>query len=101
MGASKSYGVITVGSVATSLTAGEVALYSTTYKKPPQKVICTVEDAPIRVRWDSAAANVSTIVGHLLNIGDILELEGITDIQNFRTIASTATSASLKVTYEY
>ena len=56
----------------------------------------TVEDNPIRVRWDGG--NPTTAIGHLLQSGDQLKLDFTADIWHFRAIA-TGGNASIKVTY--
>jgi hypothetical protein len=56
----------------------------------------TVEDNPIRVRWDGTAP--TTTEGHLLQSGDQLKLDFTADIWHFRAIATGANS-KLRVTY--
>jgi hypothetical protein len=56
----------------------------------------TVEDNPIRVRWDGTAPTTSE--GHLLQSGDSLKLDFTADIWKFRAIATGANS-KLRVTY--
>ena len=57
----------------------------------------TVEDNPIRVRWDGTAPTTSE--GHILQSGDTLILTGGFDLYNFKAIATTSSAAVLKVTY--
>lgn len=56
----------------------------------------TVEDNPIRVRWDGTAPTTSE--GHLLQSGDSLKLDFTADIWKFRAIA-TGANAKIRVTY--
>ena len=57
----------------------------------------TVETAQIRFTLDGTAP--TTTVGHLLNAGDVLELDSNADIVSFRAIRTGATSATIHVTY--
>lgn len=72
-----------------------VSLTSSVYGAASAAVI-TVEDAPVRVRWDGVSPDIST--GHLLQAGDSIELTSATDIRNFEVIA-TSTAAVIDVTY--
>jgi hypothetical protein len=56
----------------------------------------TVEDNPIRIRWDGVAP--TTTEGHLLVSGDQLKLDFTADIYHFKAIA-TGGNAKLRVTY--
>jgi hypothetical protein len=56
----------------------------------------TVENNPIRVRWDGTAP--TTTEGHLLQSGDQLKLDFTADIWHFKAIATGADS-KLRVTY--
>ena len=61
------------------------------------KAFITVETAQIRFTIDGTAP--TTTVGHLLNIGDILELDSAEDIAAFRAIRTGATSGVIHCTY--
>ena len=56
----------------------------------------TVEDNPVRVRWDGG--NPTTLVGHLLQSGDQLKLDFTADLWHFKAIA-TGGDSKLRVTY--
>lgn len=56
----------------------------------------SIEGNQIRVRWDGTAP--TTTVGHLLQSGDILQLDNTTDINRFMAISITGSSV-LDVTY--
>ena len=85
----KAYESVTVDS-----TAGGKAL--TKYGRNKYAII-TVETAQIRFTLDGTAP--TTTVGHLLNAGDILELDSLEDMKSFRAIRTGATSATIHVTY--
>jgi len=59
-------------------------------------VMVTVETDQVRFRVDGSAPDSTT--GHLLNVGDILMLENVTMIANFRVIRVT-TDATIQVSY--
>jgi hypothetical protein len=56
----------------------------------------TVEDNPVRVRWDGG--NPTTSIGHLLQSGDQLKLDFTADLWHFKAIA-TGGDSKLRVTY--
>jgi hypothetical protein len=72
-----------------------VTLDRSIYDASRQAVI-TIEDNPIRCRWDGTAA--TTTEGHLLQPGDTVILQFTTDIYHFSAIA-TGVDAKIKVTY--
>ena len=83
-----SFETITVSnSVVKSLTAA-------TYLTSTKAIIGIAQNA-VRARWDSGTPTTS--VGHLLDVGTILELDR-TDLTNFKVI-SVGTDAVLSVTY--
>jgi hypothetical protein len=57
----------------------------------------TVEDNPIRIRWDGLA-DPTTTEGHLIQAGDSFVLDFTADMYHFRAIAQ-AGNAKLRVTY--
>ncbi len=61
------------------------------------KAMITVETAEIRWRIDGTAP--TTTVGHMGAKGDIIMLTNATDIGHFKAIATSATAASLSITY--
>lgn len=79
----------------TVTSAAAVSLTQATYDAARQAVI-TVEDNPVRIRWDGTAP--TTAVGHLLSVGDTITLHFSADIFHFQAIA-TGGNAVLRVTY--
>jgi len=57
----------------------------------------SIETAAIRIRVDGGAPTSSS--GHLLEVGDIVELVNAAEIANFRAIRTDSTSATIMVTY--
>lgn len=81
-------------SVTVTDTAG--GLTSATYTTAISALI-TVETANVRYRADGT--NPTSSEGHLLRVGDILELESPDEIQRIRFIRTSGTSSVIKVTY--
>ena len=84
---------VTVGSTSVGLTQ---TAFNPPYLPKAQYALITVETDQIRWRYNGGAA---TSTSHLANVGDVIELEGINNIQNFRAIRVTA-DAAIRVTYE-
>ena len=57
----------------------------------------TVETANIRFRTDGT--DPTTTEGHILYIGDVLELRSQSDLLNFKAIRDDAVDATIRVTY--
>lgn len=96
-------GVSLVGSLANEFeqitvdnTVGGKALTSAKYGTC-KKANISVETAPIRFTIDGTAPTTS--VGHLLDVGDLLELDSNEDIAAFKAIRTTGTSATISCTY--
>ena len=83
-------------SVTVDATVGGVGLTATTYLRA-RKAFLTLETAQIRFTLDGTT--VTSSVGHLMEVGQILTLENPDEIRNFRAIR-TGSSGTLKVTYE-
>lgn len=81
--------VITVADSAIGLTLG-------TYVDAT-KAEMTLETAQIRVRKDGSDPTAS--VGHLVEVGDQINLYSASDIANFKAIRTGSTSGALTVTY--
>lgn len=83
-------------------TAGGVSLTSATYAPatfgPASRAYISVETAQIRFTYNGTAPTTS--LGHILEAGDILIIEGIQHIGNFKAIRTGSTSATIQVTYE-
>ena len=66
--------------------------------RTPVRATFTLATAQIRFTYHGTAP--SAAVGHLMDVGDALTLEGATNISNFRAIRSGSTSGVLSVTLE-
>jgi hypothetical protein len=89
-----SFESITVNSTATGLTAGNLN------PAGGNKIIAafiTAETAQMRYRIDGTTALAST--GHLLEVGDIIEVYGGNNLSNFSIVRTGSTSGAIKVTY--
>ena len=60
--------------------------------------LVTTEVAQVRYRYDGGAPTAT--VGHLLEIGDRLKLEGSENLNRFRAIRTGASSGTLTCTFE-
>ena len=61
------------------------------------EVFCTLETAQIRYTLDGTAP--TTTVGHLLEIGDTLTIQGRDNIVRFRAIRTGSTSGTIMATF--
>ena len=86
-----SYQTVTVSTTAVGVTAVVNA-------KVAHRAVITVETAQIRFRYDGTAPSSS--VGHILNAGDRIILEGRNNIGNFLAIRTGGTDATIQVTLE-
>ena len=84
-------------SVTVDNTVGGVGLTAATYGRAT-KAFLTLEDAQIRFTKDGTT--VTTSVGHLLQVGQTVDLEDQFEIINFRAIKTGKSSGKLKVTYK-
>ena len=66
-------------------------------KEGCRKAFVALETAQIRFRYDGG--DPTATVGHLMNPGDVLSLEGI-GVNNFKAIRTGSTNALLSITYE-
>jgi hypothetical protein len=95
--------LITIGSEDISIdnTAGGVIL--TASKVNGAGVIMatvTIETAQIRYKTDSAVTLLAGSIGHVGNIGDVIEIWGNKDMLNFKAIRTGSTSGKIAVTYQ-
>lgn len=81
----------------TTLTAAKVADALISYGREISKVVCSVETNSVRVRCDGVDPDSNT--GHLLAVGDILNLNG-SDVRNFKAIKAGASAGKIAVSYE-
>lgn len=87
---------VTSGAVV-NLTASKL---SKSTRPPVIRAIITVEGAAIRYTTAPASVvTVSSTVGHLLNIGDVVIVEGIGNINQFQCIA-VSTTATIQISYQ-
>jgi len=92
--------VVTVAATAIGFTASKLIPSSGIYKGMiAQEVFCTLETAPIRYTVDGTTP--TTAIGHLVNIGDTLELYNPNMVNKFRAIRTTGTNGSLKCTFMF
>lgn len=80
---------VTIAAASTGLTAG-------TYLNATRAIL-TLETAQIRITTDGTAA--SATVGHIINIDDVITLEGTEQIARFRGFRTGGVSGVLKITY--
>ena len=90
------FDTITVAGTAIALT-GTVTLATLSPAGAHVKATMRVESAQIRWRADGTAPTAS--VGILADIGDVITLRGIEEIQNFKAIRTGAVSAALPVQF--
>jgi len=81
-------------------TVGGVGLTSSKLETIPRpiRLIITVESAQIRYTYDGTAP--TSTLGHLVNAQDVLIVEGLSNMKNFKAIRTTANNGKLVVTYE-
>ena len=86
---------VTVADSAATLTA---ATYAPSNAPAARAAVLQLETAQIRY-WRSGATPTA-LLGHLMNVGDIIRLIGPAEIANFKAIRTGGTSGTLRVTYE-
>lgn len=91
------YESITVTDTAESLTSGTFKPVSTPEHAWAKRAFITAETAQMRYRLDGTAPTSSE--GHILNVGDILTLDGIANISRFQIIRTGSTSGVIKISY--
>ncbi len=75
-----------------------VGLTSATFANR-NRALLTVETAQLRFRFDGAATAPTASVGHILEVGDILELDAEWQLDNIRFIRTGGTSATVRCAY--
>ena len=83
------YEAITVSSASVGLTTATIL--------GKESAVLTVETAVVRFRLDGAAPTSSE--GHVLEVGDVLELDSSESLANVRFIRRDGTSATLRCSY--
>ena len=86
---------VTVGASAIGFTSTTITPSS---GRPADRAFVTGETAQVRYTYDGTTP--TSTVGHILDIGDILVIEGIVNVQNFKAIRTTGTSGSIVCTYD-
>ena len=84
-----------------AVSSSVVTLTAATYSpggglRSAQYAFITVETNPIR--WWCTGDNPTTTQGHLAAVGDIILLEGVNNVRNFKAIRSTA-DATIQASY--
>ena len=83
------YEAVTVAGTAIGITASTMIANSENF------AVCTLETAAIRFTTDGTTP--TTAIGHLASPGDVIELDTAAEVNAFRAIRTTGTSASLRV----
>lgn len=78
-------------------TVSGIALTATTYLRA-HRAFMTLESAQVRFTKDGTAPTTS--IGHLLQVGQTVDLKNADEIRNFRAIRTGSSSGVLKVSYE-
>ncbi len=81
-------------------TTGGIGFTASTYvsnNESATKALFVLEGAQCRFTIDGTAP--TTTVGHLIEVGDVVTIEGASDIANFKCIRTGATSGTGFVTY--
>ena len=79
---------LTISSTAVAITAGNIDQHH-------DDALITVEVAAVRFRIDGTAPTAT--VGHILEVGDVLELRGMGEIGKFQAIRRDGSDATLRV----
>lgn len=66
--------------------------------RPAQRAFVTAETAQMRYTYDGTTP--TSTVGHILDISDVLVIDGIVNVQNFRAIRTTASSGTIMATFD-
>ena len=82
-----------------AITVGSEAIGLSPSDDSARIAVITIETAAIRFRTDGAALPTSTTGHEAFPPGDVINLESKVEIANFNAIASSAVSATLRVTY--
>lgn len=86
---------ITVAATAIGFTA---ATFDPSDAASAQRAVLSVETAQIRYRYDGT--DPTSLIGHILEPGDTLVVDGYTNINAFKAIRTGATSGTIRVTFE-
>lgn len=86
---------ITVAATAIGFTSGTITPAT---GRPASRAFVTAETAQMRYTYDGTTPTSS--IGHLLDVGDILVIEGIINVQDFLAIRTTGTSGNIRATFD-
>ena len=89
------YEDVTVATVSIGFTE---ATYSPATFGKAHRAYCTVETAQIRFTYNGTAP--TTTLGHIAEVGDVIDISGTDNVAAFRAIRTGATSGTLRVTFE-
>ena len=91
---------VTVSTTAIGCTSTKIDISQTGgFHKRAVKILCTVEDASIRIRYDGTDPTAS--VGHLFSASDFFIIQGEQNISRLRMIRSGGTNGVVRITYFY
>jgi len=93
----KPYNAVTITLTGVSSAVNITSLTTTYFNNDTVQAFVTCESAAARFFYDGSAP--TTDVGHLLNNGDNLTLEGLNELLNFRVCPDTTSDSKLVVTY--
>ena len=88
---------ITVSTTAIGCTSTQVRKFSSGVRQEATSAFFTAEGANARYRMDGTDPTAS--VGHLLNSGEALTVDGLENLTKLRFIRDDATDVTLSVTY--
>lgn len=80
-------------------TSGGVGLSPAKYLSTPQAKTATITVETAQMRWTKDGTAPTTTLGHIANVGTVIQLDNPGDISRFLAIRTGSTSASLEVTY--
>lgn len=80
-------------------TAGGIGLTPSKYLSVPQAKTATITVETAQIRWTKDGTAPTTLIGHLANVGSVIQLDNPGDISRFRAIRTGASSGALEVTY--
>lgn len=88
------YEAVTVANTSIGFTTATIAPSG---ERPASNALVTAETAQMRYRLDGTAPTSSE--GHLLEVGDVLEINGISTVSQARFIRTGATSGTIRCTF--
>lgn len=94
------YETLTIPSGTTTATVGTSTIQGSAMDAYGNwKALYTIEGGSVRARWDSGTTTVTSASGHKLVDGDVLSLDNLSDIRNFRVIQTGSASTQVCITY--